>query len=176
MSAKSGLYVRTGSVQVACLRPTTPATTVDATGLETDATWKTVSDLSPLQRAGLADPRKTLSGSDDLVLVDHGHGHARDAGVLQRLGRDPVELANGVIDLGSIPLRRYRELETGAGSSPPADDDPPLGAVLDERPAPVSDAAGAGMWHADNANRNRFSRPPTTAGAARTGIPFAQVG
>ena len=42
LNAKSGFQVITGSVQFALPCPTTPATIVDATGFDTDATWKTV--------------------------------------------------------------------------------------------------------------------------------------
>lgn len=64
-SANPGSCFATGSSQATLPPPTTPATTVDATGLDSDASWNTVSDAtgpgSPTLRTPYPFAKTTLS-------------------------------------------------------------------------------------------------------------------
>ena len=93
----------TGSVQLMTCRPTTPATTVDARGLDTEATWNTVS--GPIS-SGFPDlPHAKALGVHHFVLIHHGHGHPGQPGLLHGVPDQSVELGQGVGDFRPVQQR-----------------------------------------------------------------------
>ena len=79
----------TGSSQVTLPSPITPATIVEAIGLETEAIWNTVSGVDRLRLAHLAHAEALEV--DHLVPVDDGDGDARHAGLALGLEDQRVE-------------------------------------------------------------------------------------